>query len=237
MILIKPSYEILWMSGSPYKDIEKAARTCYKSEDKINEDSAPKLVRMLKERKHEAMIEFADMTVKFVCDRGVSHELVRHRMCSFAQESTRYCNYSTNKFGSQLTFIIPMWYNLDEKEYAFDEGSVIYFEEVGDEKRKIVYNSFNERKFVWLKQMLYSELSYLQLIEMGESPQQARSVLPNSLKTEIVVKANMREWIHIFKLRTSEAAHPQMREIMVPLYRFMAERYPDIFSDINPAVL
>lgn len=185
------------------KNIELAGRTCYKSEDKITEDSASKFVRMLVKNGHEAMIEHQAITVKFVCDRGVSHEIVRHRIASFAQESTRYCNYSNDKFGSEITVIEPFFFDKDSEEYK-----------------------------VWWACCATAEVDYLRLLRLGRSPQEARSVLPNSLKTEIVVTMNVREWRHFFKLRCASTAHPQMRELAIPLFEEMKELLPELFEDI-----
>lgn len=185
------------------KNIELAGRTCYKSEDKITEDSASKFVRMLVKNGHEAMIEHQAITVKFVCDRGVSHEIVRHRIASFAQESTRYCNYSNDKFGSEITVIEPFFFDENSEEYK-----------------------------VWWACCATAEVDYLRLLRLGRSPQEARSVLPNSLKTEIVVTMNVREWRHFFKLRCASTAHPQMRELAIPLFEEMKELLPELFEDI-----
>ena len=185
--------------------IEKVGRTCYKSEDKITTESAPKFVQMIINRGHEAMLEHGGMiSVRFIVDRGVSHELVRHRIASFAQESTRYCNYSKDKFGNDLTFIKPCFWEENSPEML-----------------------------LWESQMRLSEQAYLQLIEEGSQPQEARSVLPNSLKTEIVVSANPREWRAFFKLRVADAAHPQMREVTRPLLDKFKELVPVIFDDIT----
>lgn len=217
MKLIKPYFEILSkIDGKEIlMNIERAGRTCYKSEDKITETSAENFIKMLIERGHESVLEHEKISVLFVCDRGVSHELVRHRIASFSQESTRYCNYSKDKFDGQLTFIIPEWL----------QGKV----HVG------VYevSPFNgESEDIWVNSMLFAEESYQELIDKNWQPQQARSVLPNSLKTEIVVTANLREWRTIFKQRTSKAAHPQMRELMCPLLEKFKEIIPIVFNDI-----
>ncbi len=205
MKIIKPSYEIMTPINREaiLKNIELAGRTCYKSEDKITEDSASKFVRMLVKNGHEAMIEHQAITVKFVCDRGVSHEIVRHRIASFAQESTRYCNYSNDKFGSEITVIEPFFFDKDSEEYK-----------------------------VWWACCATAEVDYLRLLRLGRSPQEARSVLPNSLKTEIVVTMNVREWRHFFKLRCASTAHPQMRELAIPLFEEMKELLPELFEDI-----
>ena len=223
MKLIKPFTEILTpINGEEIlKFLEKIARTCYKSEDKITDDSAEKMIRMLISRGHEAMIEFFDITVKFTCDRGVSHEIVRHRMASYAQESTRYCNYSKDKFDNQITFIIPNWcINIDE-QFLTDRAEIESSTNINDDERR------------WLIAMAFAEHSYNLLIEDGWQAQQARSVLPNSTKTEINVKYNLREWRHFFKLRTSPAAHPQMRELTIPLLKEFQSKIPIIFDDIK----
>ena len=206
MKIVCPSYEILHPSSFAYECqlIERAARTCYKSEDAIAEESYKVLIKHLIDRGHEAMLEFGNMVVHFVTDRGVSHELVRHRLCSFAQESTRYCNYSKEKFGSECTFIYPGDLNSD---------------------------SWTKKRHEWGWACIEAEYRYLKMLEEGVSPQTARAVLPNSLKTEIVVKANFREWRHIFKLRAiSKAAHPDMRRLMIPLYEECRETCPTIFE-------
>lgn len=189
------------------KRIEQCARTCYKSEDKITEDSAEKLVRNLVKNGHEAMLEHCSFTVKFTVDRGVSHEIVRHRIASFAQESTRYCNYSKDKFSNEITVIKPcFWEDSDD---------------------------INSKYASWKMAMLYAENAYFALLKAGATPQEARSVLPNSLKTEIVVTANIREWRNILKLRTSSAAHPQIREVMIPLLNELQQKMSALFDDIT----
>ncbi len=205
MKIIKPNYKIMTKIDREelLKTIEIAGRTCYKSEDKITEDSASKFIKMLIKNGHEAMIEHNSISVKFVYDRGVSHEIVRHRIASFAQESTRYCNYSNDKFGNEITFIKPFFFDENSEEYK-----------------------------VWHSCCGTAEVDYLRLIKLGRSPQEARSVLPNSLKTEIVVTMNLREWRYFFRLRCANAAHPQMREVAVPLFKEMKELLPELFEDI-----
>lgn len=194
-----------------YQKIEKAGRTCYKSEDRITPESARKFVAGLIKRGHEAMIEHASMTVRFVVDRGVSHEIVRHRLASFAQESTRYNNYSKEKYGSELTFIKPCFWT---EEYPSN-----------------TWHLMND----WKMAMEDAEKRYFSLLNSGATPEQARSVLSNSLKTEIVVTMNMREWRHFFKLRAAGvtgAPHPQMLEVAVPLLQRCQMLMPELFGDI-----
>lgn len=184
--------------------LERCGRVCYKSEDKITEGSAEKFIGMILKSGHESVLEHEKLTVKFICDRGVTHEIVRHRIASYSQESTRYCNYSKDKFGNELTFIRPCFWADDSEEYA-----------------------------VWKQAMEEIEKTYVKLISLGAKPEEARSILPNSLKTEIVCTMNLREWRHFFRLRTAERAHPQIREISVALLDELKKRIPVIFDDIN----
>ena len=215
MKLIKPSYQILSEIDKEkiLINVERAGRTCYKSEDKITSGSAEKFVEMIISRGHESVLEHEKLSILFVCDRGVSHELVRHRIASFSQESTRYCNYSKDKYDNQLTFIVPCWFT--ERD-------------MGD-----LQHTASDTYLTWYDHMLESAKNYRLLINYGWTPQQARSVLPNSLKTEIVVTANLREWRLILKQRTSKAAHPQMRELMIPLLNELKNLLPVIFKDID----
>lgn len=215
MKVIDPGFEILTeISEDGIKElqhIEKIARRCYKSEDKITEDgeSAKKMVANLIKRKHFAMIEHGSVSVLFTVDRGVSHELVRHRMASFAQESTRYCNYAQGKFGGELTFIRPFFFTVEDDPMKYG---------------------------TWATEMSSAEHTYLELLKNGASPQEARSVLPNSLKTEIIMTANYREWRHFFELRalgTTGQPHPQMKQVAVPLLREFQKRLPILFDDLQ----
>lgn len=185
------------------KQIELAGRTAYKSEDKITPDSAKDFVKMIMSRGHQSVIEHQSVTVRIICDRGVSHEIVRHRLASYTQESTRYCNYTKGKFGSEITVIEPCFWAPDNEKYK-----------------------------IWKQTIEQIEAGYNKLIELGATPQEARSVLPNSLKTEIVVTMNLREWRHFFTLRTSPAAHPQMREVAIPLLKEFQKLIPLVFDDI-----
>lgn len=213
MKIIKPSATVVnpfeeFMTIEQYmkclvKHIETVGRVCYKSEANITEDSYEGFVRRLIDRGHEAMVEHSGFTVRFIVDRGVSHELVRHRIASFAQESTRYCNYSKDKHGNEITVIEPFFYEKDS-------------------------NGYN----VWLSSMEVAEHYYLGLVTHGSTPQEARSVLPNSVKTEVMMTANFREWRSFFKLRIAKGAHPQMREVTIPLLRYLQGMCPIIFDDI-----
>lgn len=207
MQIIKAGYEILdTLNGEEIlKKIERVARVCYKSEDKITDGSAEKMVRALIKRGHEAMLEHFSFSVKFIVDRGVSHELVRHRVASFAQESTRYCNYGHE---GEITVIKPL-----------------YLSDVGED-----YN-------IWRKACVVAERQYLDMLAYGFTPQEARAVLPNSLKTEVVMTANLREWRHFFSLRacgTTGKPHPQMLEVTVPLLKEIKSLIPVVFDDLEP---
>lgn len=205
MNIIKPYFIIESQidGGNMLKQIEKAGRTAYKSEDKITEDSSHKFIQMIIKRGHLSVIEHQSITVRIICDRGVTHEIVRHRLASYTQESTRYCDYSNGKFGNELTVIKPCFWKEEDEKYI-----------------------------IWKKTIEIIEKSYKELIEKGASPQEARSILPNSLKTEIVMTMNLREWRHFFILRTAKSAHPQMREIALPLLQEMKKQIKVIFDDL-----
>lgn len=189
------------------KHIEKCGRVCYKSEDKIQDGSAEKFVAGIIKRGHEAVLEHYSFSVKFICDRGVSHEIVRHRIAAYCQESTRYCNYLKDKFGNEITVIQPCY--------------------IDKEKDPITYN-------IWKDACAFAEKRYFELLNHSCSAQEARAVLPNSLKTELVMTANLREWRHFFKFRCDEAAHPQMREVAIQLLKKCKEAIPIVFDDIYP---
>lgn len=206
MKIIKPYHEIMTpIDGVQIlKHIESCGRICYKSEHKITKDSYLTFAKNIVKRGHEAVIEHCSLSVKFVCDRGVSHEIVRHRMASYCQESTRYCNYSKDDFQGEITVIEP-----------------------------IFLEQYTDGYSMWEEACQITERAYFKMLDWGCSPQEARAVLPNSLKTEIVMTANLREWRHFLKLRTSKAAHPQIREIAIPLLKELKERIPVIFDDIE----
>ena len=206
MNIIPPSFELLdRVDGTALlQKIELAGRVCYKSEAKITSDSAAGFVRRILENGHESVLEHEKLTARIVCDRGVSHEIVRHRIASYSQESTRYCNYSLDKFQNELTFIRPFFWNDDPEKFR-----------------------------VWEEAMAAAERAYLTLLDLGATAQEARAVLPNSLKTELVMTMDRREWRHFFRPRAAAAAHPQMREVAVPMLRAFREAVPVIFDDIE----
>ena len=212
MITIQPEIKIL--STESYEDmlrrIEKIGRVCYKSEERIGEGTAEKFIAGIIKRGHESVIEHGSITVKVTCDRGVTHEIVRHRIASYSQESTRYCNYSKDKFGNQITCIdlaTGFSYDLDDE---------------------------NDRKKyeVWQKAMEAAEQYYFQMLELGAKPEEARSILPNSLKTEIVMTMNLSEWRHFIRLRSATSAPPQMRQVSALNQKKFSEEYPLFFRDL-----
>jgi len=201
MKITKQSHQIIQKPNEILLLIESAGRTCYKSEDKITEGSANKFAEMLLRRNHESVFEHVSISVRFITNRGVTHELVRHRLCAFSQESTRYVKYDKDN----MEFIEPVWWN-----------------DWGDEQKEL-----------WQLSMENSEQAYVKLMKSGAKAEQAREVLPNSLKTEIVVTANLRNWRHIFNLRCSKKAHPQIRQLMIPCLNEFKTLIPILFDDLN----
>ena len=236
MILVKPSFVIESMPDreAGIRLLEKAARLCYQSTpEEEMKDVEAFLRKRVMESGHHSVIEHISATVRFVCNRGVTHEKVRHRIASYSQESTRYCNYSKEKFGNEIKVIDPFFFDKEEEklscvkvpciDVAYEDGVRI------SEHGVKAMNKFD----VWYSAMLFAEWHYMKLIEMGAKPQEARDVLPNALKTEIIMTANIREWRHFFKLRTAKAGHPQMREVAIPLFEAFKERLPLLFEDFD----
>lgn len=206
MKIIKPSVEILTpINGEEVLNlIETIARTCYQSQPL---DKSHKLVKSLINSKHFAMLEHYNISVKFITDRGVSHEIVRHRLASFAQESTRYCNYAKDKFGNEISVVKPS---------------------------KLVEGTFEY--IVWEKQCEQAEKAYFKLINNGVKPETARNVLPTSLKTAIVMTANIREWRYFLNLRAigiTGKPHPDMQVLAVDLLNQLKSKVPILFDDIK----
>lgn len=218
MKIVKPGYEILTPihDDAIVKHIELCGRVCYKSEDKITSDSAQKFVASIIKSGHESVLEHFSISVMFTVDRGVTHELVRHRIASFGQESTRYCNYSKGKFGSEIT-VIDITGGI-EKDQTMKGLSVGKVDAIIQE---------------WMDACADAERHYFKMLELGASPQIARSVLNNSTKADIVMTMNLREWRHFFRLRTAMAAHPQMREVTTPMLQDFKKLIPGVFDDIE----
>lgn len=206
MKLIKASY-LIECPEKPLemlKRIERAIRKAYKSEGNITNTSYVDMIRKVIKRGHESTLEHGIVSVTFITDRGVTHEMVRHRIAAYTQESTRFCNYSKDKFGNEINVI-------DIEQHLKNSLSLP----------------------VWLRAMEFAERSYFEMLELGESPQIARAVLPNSLKTEIVATYNLREWRHFFKMRAAPPAHPQMRELTIPLLKDFQDFIPIVFDDLK----
>jgi len=206
MKIINPSYEIITPIDGKFivKHIEKAARTCYKSEGKITENSYEQFLSGVIKSGHESVLEHFSFSIRFIIDRGVLAELTRHRLASFSAESTRYCTYSKDQFGNEITVISPCFWEKDSVQYK-----------------------------LWECACSMAENSYILLIKNGAKAEEARDILPLSTKTEIVVTANIREWRHILRLRTSQRAHPQIREVMCPLLDDLKSKIPVLFNDIS----
>jgi len=204
MKIIKASYEIMDnLNGAEIlKKIEICGRVCYKSENRITENSAMNFIKTIINNGHESVLEHYSFSVKFIVDRGISHEIARHRIASFSQESTRYCNYGKD---DEITVVVP---------YCFDDES-------------------SEDYQCWKASCLHAEKAYMELVKNNIKPQIARAVLPNSLKTEIVMTTDLRGWRHFFKLRTPIMSHPQMREVTIPLLNNLKSIIPIVFDDIH----
>lgn len=213
VIIVKPEVEIISMNDyeDVLKKLEEIGRVCYKSEDRITDGSAETFIGNIIKRGHESVIEHETITARIICDRGITHEIVRHRIASYSQESTRYCNYANDKFNNQISVIdLATGFNYDLN----DEGDQAKYE-------------------VWKAAMKDSEKHYFKMLELGATPQEARSVLPNSLKTEIVMTMNLRQWRHYFRLRVADGAHPQIIEVSQMLLDEFKEAMPLFFEDIN----
>ena len=209
MKVIQASYEILTDLSDPIKilkDIERAGRVCYKSENNISDDSCITFCNNILNRGHEAVIEHSQLSVKFIVDRAIANELVRHRLASYCQESTRYCNYSKDKFYNELKVI--------DQEALLPRDSTDYN--------------------IWWMTCKNAEEAYMTMISNGVKPEIARSVLPLSTATEIIMTANIREWRNVLKLRSSHnmRAHPQMRSIIDRLLAELKSKIPVLFDDI-----
>lgn len=234
MKLINPKVEIIdKINGSEIlKRIEKVARTCYKSEEYISEDdsSAKKLITNLVKSNHHAMLEFVDITVKFTCSRSIANEIVRCRLASYAQESTRYCNYSKDKFDHDITYVIPTNLDLPEGKYTNWDNDWCDVAEL-----KILHpeaDNLNDAANCFLQSIKNSEYYYFKLLDNGCKPQEAREVLPHALKTELNMKCNLREWRHFFELRCSGAAHPDIKFLALALLEQFHKEIPIIFDDL-----
>ncbi len=213
MRIVKPHIEIINCNEyeKMLEHIESIGRVCYKSEDKIETGSAERFIRGIIQSGHGSVIEHEAISVRIICDRGVTHEIVRHRIASYSQESTRYCNYTKDKFGNEISVIdisTGFHYDLDKE-------------------------SDRKKYEIWEEAMKSAEDFYFRMIEAGAKPQEARSVLPNSTKTEIVMTMNIRSWRNFFSLRSSLRAHPQMREVSNMILGEFIRMFPVFFEDLS----
>lgn len=203
MKIIKPLIEVEDYDGIKImKNIERACRTCYRSEGMITDDSYKRLLTNCLNRGHESVLEHEKITVRMTCDIGVYKDLTRHRFGSFSIESTRYCNYGKDKFDNEIKFIDPC--NMDEKEL------------------------FNE----WYSACTEIEQRYLKMAELGATPDQMRMILPHSTAAQVTMTCNIREWRHILALRCSQAAHPSIQQILIPLLLKFKSTMPELFDSI-----
>jgi thymidylate synthase (FAD) len=210
MKIVNPSVEFITPLNGPevIKRLEQCGRVCYKSEDRITQDSGIKFLERIIKNGHESVLEHCSITVKFICSRAISHQIVRHRIAAYSQESTRYCNYSNDKFGKEITVVKPFYCK---------EGTRVYNR--------------------WKKGCCAAEDTYFDLLEMGCMPQEARGVLPHDLKTEIVVTYDIREWRHFLRVRCSKTAHPQIRELATQVLRGFYKEFPVLFDDIYMEIM
>ncbi len=203
MRIVKPYVIVEKFDGvQVMKRIERACRTCYRSEGKITEDSYKNLIKNCINRGHESVLEHEKVTVRIYNDIGSYKDLTRHRFASFSVESTRYCSYDKDKYGNEISFMDPVYIE-DEKVYE-----------------------------VWKKTMQDIENSYLEMKKLGATTDMCRNILPHSTAAEYTMTANIREWKHIFELRANNHVHPAIRQVMIPLLKYFKEQMPDIFGDI-----
>lgn len=220
MNIIKPKVEVEPFDGVKImKNIERACRTCYRSEGNITEDSYKKLITNCINRGHESVLEHEKITIRLTCDIGVYKDLTRHRIASFSIESTRYCNYGKDKFDNELKFIEPMFYTDTWKDRNY-EGSAMSKAEL--------------KSFFWYKIMSDIESAYMNMNNLCEcTPDEMRMILPHSTAAEVTMTANIREWKHILELRCSKGAHPAVQQVMIPLLLYFKEQMPEIFNNID----
>ena len=226
MLLLNQShkFENLPSRELVYNHIESAGRTCYQSEPKGNPEG---FIKMIINRGHETVLEHIALTCRCVTDIGISHEIVRHRIASYSQESSRYCDYNRN----QVAFIIPTWITTiptGEYEITWDK----LYGTCNSEQYQNIIPNLSETDSWWFWSMALAERDYKKLRGLGWKPEQARSVLPKSLKTEIVMTMNIREWRHFFKLRTAKTAHPCMIKLSTGMLNELNNLYPALFNDI-----
>ena len=212
-----------------YRIIASAMRNCYRAELNAMPATDEQMVDKAMKRGHLSVIEHISVSVEILCDRGVTHELVRHRLASYSQESTRFCNYNGEKFGRELTFIRPA----GKSEQILGSHTIEWPNLIGVRKEGQINPELDPGTNVFFWHLALAERDYMWLLDAGWTPQEARAVLPNSLATKITMTANLREWIHVFRMRCDLPAHPDMRQIMIPIMKSMLDLYPVVFQPVH----
>lgn len=219
MKIIEPLIEVEKYDGLKImKNIERACRTCYRSEGLITGDSYKKLLTNCLNRGHESVLEHEKITIRMTCDIGVYKDLTRHRFGSFSIESTRYCNYGNDKFDNEIKFIKPVFYDETWTDANY-EGSTMT-----EEQLKSMY---------WYNCMEDIEDTYMKMSKTGCKPDELRMILPHSTAAEVTMTANIREWRHILDLRTKKMAHPSIRQLLIPLLLDFKKNMPELFDSIE----
>ena len=240
MKIIDPIIEVENYSGTKImKNIERACRTCYRSEGNITEESYKKLLSNCINRGHESVLEHEKITIRMTCDIGVYKDLTRHRFGSFSIESTRYCNYGKDKFDNELKFIKPVFFKGNIDLFETDEaGLYVYKNEVGEDiisnKTECLQSDKDLWKsYIWYNTMKNIETQYMAMTELGAKPDELRMILPHSTAAQVTMTANIREWKHILDLRTKSMTHPAIRQLLIPLLLKFKKDMPEIFNSIE----
>lgn len=240
MKIINPKVEVEKYDGVKImKNIERACRTCYRSENLITEDSYKRLLTNCLNRGHQSILEHEKITVRMICDIGVYKDLTRHRFGSFSIESSRYCAYNKDKFGNEIKFIKPVFFKRNIDLFETDEaGLYVYKNEAGEDiisdKTECLQSDKDLWKsYIWYNTMKNIETQYMAMSELGAKPDELRMILPHSTAAEVTMTANIREWRHILDLRTKKMAHPSVRQILIPLLLKFKADMPELFSDIE----
>lgn len=232
MKIIEPWIEVEPFNGTDImKRIEKACRTCYRSEGNITEDSYKNLLKNCINRGHESVLEHEKITIRMCCDIGVYKDLTRHRFGSFSIESTRYCNYGKDKFDNEIKFIKPVFYNPTPSQYAGQEISEETGEYVKDEAQRLQETHDSLKTELWEECMRHIENVYIRMSKFAK-PDELRMILPHSTAAQVTMTANIREWKHILELRCSKMAHPAIRQLLIPLLLKFKKEMPEIFDNI-----
>lgn len=240
MKIIEPLIEVENFDGIKImKNIERACRTCYRSEGLITEDSYKKLLKNCINRGHESVLEHEKITIRMTCDIGVYKDLTRHRFGSFSIESTRYCNYGKDKFDNEIKFIKPVFFKGNIDLFETDEaGLYVYKNEAGEDiisnKTECLQSDKDLWKsYIWYNTMKNIETQYMAMTELDAKPDELRMILPHSTAAEVTMTANIREWRHILDLRTKQMTHPAIRQLLIPLLLYFKQEMPELFDKIE----